>query len=194
MSREAQRNSLTALTALAVIDVQLAIDDPRWGPRNNPAAEAVIAELLGAWRAHNQPIFHVRHDSTDPSSPYRPDLATNAFKPQAMPLAGETIVAKQTNSAFIGTDFADLIRSCGADGIVYAGVLTNNSLEATVRTSGNLGFRSYVVADACWSVDTTDLNGKVWPAADVHALALANMHNEYATVVTSAQAADLLNP
>lgn len=186
MSREAQRH------ALVVIDVQLAIDDPRWGPRNNPTAEAVIAELLHAWRAHNQPIFHVRHDSTEPSSPYRPDLPTNAFKPQVAPLPGETIVAKRTNSAFIATDFAELISSSGADGIVYVGVLTNNSLEATVRMSGNLGFRSFVVGDACWSVDTTDLNGKIWPAADVHALALANMHGEYATVVSSAQAIDML--
>ncbi len=37
---------LAADTALIVIDVQNAIDDPRWavdGPRNNPDAEANIA-------------------------------------------------------------------------------------------------------------------------------------------------------
>ena len=34
--------------ALLVIDVQMAIDDPKWGPRNNPGAEAAIAALLAA--------------------------------------------------------------------------------------------------------------------------------------------------
>jgi nicotinamidase-related amidase len=31
--------------ALVVVDVQNAIDDPRWGPRNNPAADEVKAAI-----------------------------------------------------------------------------------------------------------------------------------------------------
>ena len=49
--------------ALIVIDVQKAIDDPRWalhGPRNNPEAERHIARLLESWRARNWPIYHDR--------------------------------------------------------------------------------------------------------------------------------------
>jgi len=57
---------------LILIDLQKAIDDPRWGPRNNPDAEAFVAALLAAWREANMPIVHVRHDSTEPASPYRP--------------------------------------------------------------------------------------------------------------------------
>ena len=33
--------------ALILVDLQLAIDDTRWGPRNNPQAERAIAALLG---------------------------------------------------------------------------------------------------------------------------------------------------
>ena len=171
--------------ALVIVDVQNGIDDPMWGPRNNPAAERVIVSLLEDWRARGLPLFHLRHDSTETTSAYRPGQPGNDFKAEVAPLAGETIVAKQTNSAFIGTDLAERLKSCGCDAVVYCGVITNNSLEATVRMSGNLGFRSFVVSDGCWTVDKVDLRGQRWDAEDVHALALANMHGEYATVVAA---------
>lgn len=172
---------------LVIVDMQMAIDDPMWGPRNNPEAETVIAELLATWRSKQLPVIHVRHDSTDPLSAYRPGQPGNDFKPEATPIDGESIVAKTTNSAFIGTDLAERLTTLGG-AVVYVGVITNNSLEATVRMSGNLGFRSFVVSDACWSVDKTDLRGHRWSAEDVHSLSLAHMHGEYATVVDSRQA------
>ncbi|HEY6641329.1 MAG TPA: hypothetical protein VIZ63_04275 [Povalibacter sp.] len=36
---------------------------------------------------------------------------------------------------------------------------TNNAVEATARTTGNLGFKTYVVADATYTFDKRDLNG-----------------------------------
>ena len=171
--------------ALIVIDVQDAIDDPRWGPRNNPGAEPVIAELLAAWRAERLPIVHIRHDSTEPHSPYRPDSPGHGFKGVARPLAHEAVIAKSTNSAFVGTALEEALDEFGATTLVVCGVLTNNSVEATVRHGGNLGYRIFVVADACWAVDKRDISGRVWPAADVHALSLANLHGEYAEVVDS---------
>jgi nicotinamidase-related amidase len=182
--------------ALIVIDVQDAIDDPRWGPRNNPDAEQVVAALLAAWRAEALPVIHIRHDSTEPFSPYRPDGPGHGFKIEAAPLAGETVIGKATNSAFIDGALEAALDAIGATTLVMCGVLTNNSLEASVRHGGNLGYRIFVVADACWAVDKTDLAGRLWPAADVHALSLANMHGEYAEVVDSAkalQAATLAN-
>jgi nicotinamidase-related amidase len=171
--------------ALIVIDVQDAIDDPRWGPRNNPGAEAVIAELLAAWRAEALPIFHIRHDSTEPGSPYRANSPGHGFKAAARPLAHETVIGKSAHSAFVGTALEEALDEIGATTLVVCGVLTNNSVEATVRHGGNLGYRIFVVADACWAVEKQDLSGRLWPAADVHALSLANLHGECAEVVDS---------
>jgi hypothetical protein len=52
--------------------------------------------------------------------------------------------------------------------------------------AGNLGFDTIVVSDATWATDKTDLRGHRWPAEDVHALSLANLHGEYATVLDTA--------
>ena len=49
---------LPADAVLIVIDVQEAIDDPRWGPRNNLEAEANIAALIAAWQAESLPLVH----------------------------------------------------------------------------------------------------------------------------------------
>jgi hypothetical protein len=49
-------------TMLLVVDVQLAIDDQRWkmhGPRNNPGADAKVAELLAGWRCQARPIINL---------------------------------------------------------------------------------------------------------------------------------------
>lgn len=170
-----------------IIDVQQAMDQPSWGgPRNNPQMEENIVRLLTAWRASGRPVYHVRHDSTFADSPYRPGQAGNDFKPEVAPKAGETVIAKRTNSAFIDTDLEARLREAGHETLIVTGVITNNSVEATVRMAGNLGFDTYVVSDATATVDKTDLDGRRWPAADVHALALANMHGEYATVIDTA--------
>lgn len=176
------------IPALILIDVQNAIDDPVWGARNNPGAEDKLRHLLDAWRDAGASVYHVRHDSPEPQSPYRPGQPGNDFKPEAAPIAGEPIIAKTTNSAFIRTDFEERLRRSGHNSVVMAGVLASNSLEMSVRHAGNLGFDVCVVSDASWDVDTTDLHGRIWSAADVHALCLARINGEYARVISAAQA------
>ena len=171
--------------ALLVIDVQKAIDDPKWarrGERNNPDAERNIARLLEAWRSRHLPIFHIRHDSREPHSPYRPGQPGHDFKPEAMPQPGETVIPKQTNSAFIGTDLEARLRAAGDTVLVICGVITNNSVEATVRMAGNLGFETHLVEDACFTFAQPDWHGRLCSADAVHAMSLANLDGEYCTV------------
>ena len=176
--------------ALLVIDLQRAIDHPSWGDRNNPGAEANIAALLAAWRAGGRPIYHVRHDSTETQSHYRPGQPGHEFKPEAIPLAGERVIAKQTNSAFIGTGLEAQLRAAGQTVLVVTGVITNNSVEATVRMAGNLGFETFLVEDACFTFGRKDWAGAWRTADEVHAMSLANLSGEYATVVRTAEVLD----
>lgn len=173
--------------ALLIIDVQKAIDHPRWGRRSNPDAEARIAELLAKWREQGWPIVHVQHSSLEADSPYRPGQVGFEFKPEVAPLAHEKIVTKHTNSAFIGTELDGWLRAREIGTLVICGVLTNNSVEATARMAGNLGYLTYVVSDATAACDKVDLDGVLHRAEEVHAIALANLHGEYARVVTTAE-------
>ena len=72
------------MAALVVIDMQRAIDAAYWaahGPRNHRNAEETGQRLLAAWRRQGLPVFHVRHDSVEPQSSYRPGQPGNHFKP-----------------------------------------------------------------------------------------------------------------
>ncbi|MGD1949762.1 MAG: cysteine hydrolase family protein [Leptolyngbyaceae cyanobacterium] len=174
---------MQANAVLIIIDVQKAIDHPSWGRRNNPQAEVNIAKLLAAWRNTQRPIVHIRHLSNEPNSTYRPDQAGVNFKDLVRPKNNEKIVDKHVHCAFIGTDLEQWLRNNHYQTLIITGVITNNSVEATVRVAGNLGFDTYVVSNATATFDKLDLEQTLHPAERVHALALANMHQEYATVI-----------
>jgi nicotinamidase-related amidase len=180
--------------ALIVIDLQKAIDHPSWGERNNPDAEKNVASLLQAWRSTNRPIYHIRHDSTEAASHYRPGQPGNDFKPEAQPAPGEPVIVKRTNSAFIGTDLEFRLRQAKQTMLVVTGVITNNSVEATVRMAGNLGFQTLLVEDATFTFGRKDWHG-TWRSADeVHAMSLANLDGEYCTVVRTNEVLAALQP
>lgn len=99
------------------------------------------------------------------------------------PEPGEMIMEKSVNCAFIGTGLEKALKEQNIDTCIFVGVITNNSVEATVRVAGDLGFDAFVVSDATATFDKTDYNGKLHRAEDIHAISLANMDKEYATVI-----------
>ncbi len=172
--------------ALLIIDVQKAIDDPSWGlDRNHPHAEANMARLLRLWREKGWPVVHVRHASGDPTSTYRPGQPGADFKDEVIPLPSERIMEKRTNSAFIGTELEKHLRANDITELVIVGVITNNSVEASARMAGNLGFATFVASDATATFGRPDYNGQWRTADEVHAMSLANLAGEYATVATT---------
>jgi nicotinamidase-related amidase len=178
---------LAQSAALIVVDVQEAFVDPRWGQRNNPKAEANIAILLAVWRNSKRPIRHVVHDSVEPNSLLRPGLPGNAIQAAAAPKTGEPIYRKHVNSAFIGTNLEKDLRQDGIDTLVIVGLTTNHCISTTARMAGNLGFKKYVVSDATATFARAALDGTVRSADAVHSAALSDLHQEFATVVDTAE-------
>jgi len=170
-------------TALLVIDVQRGFDHPSWGRRNNPDLEGRVAELLDAWRGGGLPVLHARHMSTLAESPLRPGQPGNDFKSVAEPRADEPVFEKRVNSCFIGTTLDDRLRRSDIAGLVLVGLTTNHCVSTTARMAGNLGYAVSVVSDATAAFDRTGPDGVLYPAELVHAMALADLHGEFADVV-----------
>lgn len=174
---------LDANTALLIIDMQKGMNRPDLGRRNNPDAEQYMQALLTAWRQAQRPIVHIRHISRTPGSVFWPGQPGCEFQQALQPLAHEHVVEKNVPDAFAASGLERWLRTRSIQRLVIVGVITNNSVESTARSGGNLGFDVIVAADGCYTFDQTDLSGRVWPAEDVHALSLSNLAMDYARVI-----------
>lgn len=174
--------------ALVLVDVQQGCDDLEyWGPRNNPECEDNIALLLRTWRQHGRPVVFVRHDSPEAQSPLRPGQPGNDF--QAV-VSGQPdlLVRKSVASGFHGTPSLDeWLRAQGLDGFVLAGMTTNLCCETTARVGGNLGHQVLFALDATRTFDRPGPDGRVVTADELARATATNLHDEFATVVSTRQ-------
>lgn len=172
--------------ALLVVDVQRGFDDPRWGPRNNPACEANVAALIRGWRARGRPLVFVRHDSREPGSPLRPGAPGNAFK-DAVIGEPDLLLSKQVNSAFYGEpDLHAWLRDRGIGTVAVCGITTDHCCSTTARMAANLGYRVLFVDDATHTFDRRAPDGSVIPAEEIQRASAASLHGEFADVVRTA--------
>jgi nicotinamidase-related amidase len=174
-------------TALLLVDVQQGFDDPRWGSRNNPEAEARMARLLAAWRDRGLPVIHIQHCSTDPDSPLRLDQPGSALKEATGPRPGELVIQKRVNSAFIETPLEDHLEREGISTLVVVGLTTDHCVSTTVRMAGNLGFTVFLVSDATATFARGGVDGQWYPAEAIHQIHLASLHGEFCTVLSCAE-------
>ena len=171
--------------ALLLIDIQKGLDDIDYygGHRNNLQAESNARKVLAFWRNHKLPIFHIKHNSTNPNSPLVKGQTGNYFKDIVKPLANETIIEKEVNSAFMGTDLKQQLDEREINELVIAGLTTDHCISSSARMAGNLGYKTYVVSDATATFDKVGANGIKYEAELIHEVALASLHNEFATVI-----------
>ena len=177
---------ITSNTALVIIDVQKGFDDPKWGQRNNPDAEENISHLISLWRNEKRPVIHIQHCSVEPESPLRPNQPGIEFKPEAMPVQGESVFQKSVNSAFIGTKLESYLHHNKIKDIVIVGLTTDHCVSTTTRMAGNLGFNVLLVADATATFDRQGPDGKLYKAEDIFSIHIASLNDEFCNVVSTA--------
>ncbi|MEP5487195.1 MAG: isochorismatase family protein, partial [Parasphingorhabdus sp.] len=126
-----------------------------------------------------------KHNEPTTTSTYYSHGPWNGIKAEVEPLAGETIIAKKQNSAFVGTHLDEVLKGMSATRFVLTGVVIHNSMDATVRVGKALGYTIILPSDATTAVPVRGLEGRSWDAATVYDLTLAILDGEYAHVTTS---------
>ncbi|MGX1928366.1 cysteine hydrolase family protein [Flagellimonas sp. 2504JD4-2] len=172
------------MTALLLIDIQLGLEETDFygSERNNPNAEMNAGKILENFRKRNLPIFHIKHNSTNPKSPLHPDKKGNEFHPSVSPIPGEPVFQKNVNSAFIGTNLEEQLKSQDITKLVVAGLTTEHCVSTSVRMAANLGFDVILVSDATAAFDKVGYDGQKLSAHLIHNAALANLKDEFATI------------
>lgn len=169
-------------SALILIDIQMGFNDPVWGARNNPQAEANAARLLAEWRKWAAPVCHIRHVSVEAGSPLSSE--GTAFKPEVVPVGQEPIFEKQVNSAFIGTELEDHLTHSSVGDLVICGLTTPHCVSTTTRMAANLGFSVRLAHDACaaFAANASTEWAPGLPALDaqaIHDTAISHLHGEF---------------
>ena len=177
---------------LLPIDMQRAFDAPPWPRRWNDQVDANGLALLAAWRAAGRPIVHVRHDSLQPGSTLARGAPGNAFRPGFEPQAGEPLVTKSVNSAFIGTDLDERLKRLNAKHVITFGISTDMCVSTTVRMGANLGWEMILVPDACDCFDLPEPETGEWISArEVQRVHVATLAFEFCRALSTAELTEL---
>jgi nicotinamidase-related amidase len=185
-------------TGLLLIDVQKGVNEfEHWGGgktgrRNNPDAEKHMQSVLTAWRAADLPVFWTRHDSREAASPLKFSLPTGAQIDGFDPAPEDVVIEKDVNSAFVGTDMELRMRQRGVSRLVVMGFFTNFCVETSVRMSGNMGYDTYLVQDACATCNRIGPDGTDYDPQVLHDISVSNMNGEFCTAILATDAVALI--
>ncbi|MFK4730679.1 cysteine hydrolase family protein [Agromyces mediolanus] len=97
---------------LLIIDIQQDYFPGGRHPLVGPeAAAARASEVLGAWRAHGEPVVHIQHVWDAPDAAFfQPGTPGIEIHPSVAPRDGETLITKTLPNAFLGTDLERVLR------------------------------------------------------------------------------------
>jgi nicotinamidase-related amidase len=175
----------TTPTALIVIDMQRAWDDPFWGNRNNPDCETNVKSLLDRWGERTEPIVLVRHDEVlRLDHPLAVGSVGNRFKPELDGVAADLVFGKRVHSGFHGdVDLHAWLGNRGIRDLVICGIQTEKCVETTTRVGGNLGYRIRLPLDATMTFDKPALDGTMITADELARVTAANLNQQFAEIV-----------
>jgi nicotinamidase-related amidase len=172
--------------ALVIVDIQNDYFPGGAYPLVGPEAAAAKARaLLERFRSAGEPVVHVQHVWDEPEAPFmRPGTQGVEINAAVAPLPGETVIRKEHPNAFRDTTLEQTLRDAAVDEIVVCGMMTSMCVDATVRAAADLDFQVAVAHDACATRDL-EFEGRVVPAADVHAAFLSALSDSYAQVTAA---------
>lgn len=141
--------------------------------------------VLHTCRDRKMPVIHIQHVSTHPNATYfLPCTRGTEFYHTVQPIKHETIIKKHYPNSFKDTSLLNHLIKHQINHLVICGMMTQSSIDATVRAAYDLGFKCTVLYDAC-AARQLEFNHTTITAQNVHYAFLAALQPAYATVMGS---------
>jgi nicotinamidase-related amidase len=172
--------------ALLLIDVQNDyFPGGKWPLSGIETAADNAARLLAAARAAGDIVVHVRHEFPTADAPFFVPGSDGAnIHPKVRSIESEPVVLKHQVNSFRETDLKEILDRHGVEEVVICGAMSHMCVDAGARAASDLGYQCVVIHDACATRDQ-EFEGKVVPAADVHAAFMAALRFGYARLVST---------
>ncbi|MBS7255721.1 cysteine hydrolase [Flavobacterium branchiicola] len=179
----------TEKTALIIIDIQN--DYFPGGAMELVEAEKAgqkAKEVLSYFRENKMEVIHVQHIALQEGATFfLPNTKGAEINKIVAPLANEKIFTKNYPNSFRDTKLLEYLKENNITNLVFAGMMTDVCVDATVRASMDNGFKNIVISDAVATRDR-ELNGETIPAAQINKAFLAGLNalgGLYANVLSS---------
>lgn len=122
-----------------------------------------VTRLLAFFRQHGLRVLHCTigsemEDYSDLPECLRPfaqaagnrvGSRVNAILREVEPIAGERVIRKVTQSAFMSSSINVILQAMGIEYLCFAGVSTNACVDGTARDAADLNYRCVLVEDCC---------------------------------------------
>src|SRR5262249_51261979 len=124
--------------------------------------------ILHAFREKSLPVIHVQHISTHPDANYFLPCTKGAeFHSSVQPIKGEMIIKKHYPNSFKDTPLLNHLIKNQINHLVICGMMTQLTVDSTVRAAYDLGFTCTVLLDAC-AARHLEFNNTTISALNVH--------------------------
>jgi len=138
--------------------------------------------VLKLFRTKNMPIFHIQHVSNRRGTFFLPETYGVEIHESVTPKNGEPVIQKHFPNCFRDTSLQDQLRDLSVGEIIICGAMTHMCIDTTARAAFDLGFRCFVVSDAC-ATRNMEFGGITIEASKVHAAFMAALSVPFAQII-----------
>jgi len=147
------------------------------------AAVKNAQRALELFRAKNMPIFHIQHLSNKPDATFfLPKTYGAEIHESVTPKSNEPIIQKHFPNCFRDTSLQNQLQILSVEEIIICGAMTHMCIDTTVRAAFDIGFRCFVVSDAC-ATRNMEFGGITIEAPQVHAAFMAALSVPFAQII-----------
>lgn len=181
--------------ALIVIDVQESFRQrPFWDESEYPAFLSQIQPLIDSAAARDIPVLQVFHTSVsdDPANPF--SVASGHVRTlKELRISPTAVFHKTVHSSLYakdenGASLHDWLREHGIEGVIVAGIRTEQCCETTSRHASDAGFKVVFPTDATLTFAMQSPSGRQYTPAEIRDRTELVLQGRFARVVRAADA------